>query len=173
MGVIDAKRIAKARNLAQRALDIGRSTAHLLDNKGRLMVVSTEMSCPNCGRAFEELDPRLFSFNSPHGACQECGGFGGIFYQELQVGESEDGESVLENELAAERESEWIDATDARECPSCHGSRLNEIARSVRLQGFTIDQFTELSAREAAEKIGKLKFRGTQQTIAADLLPEI
>jgi len=36
-----------------------------------------------------------------------------------------------------------------------------------------IDQFTNLSASEAAEKIDKLKFIGTQQTIAADLIPEI
>src|SRR5207244_2024415 len=106
VGVIDKKRIAKARNLSQRALEIGRGTARLIDGKGRLMVMSTEMSCPGCGRAFEELDPRLFSFNSPHGACEECGGFGEIWNQSLQVGESGDGESALENELAAERESE-------------------------------------------------------------------
>jgi excinuclease ABC subunit A len=173
MGVIDAKRIAKARNLAQRALDIGRGTAHLLDSKNRLTVVSTEMSCPNCGRAFEELDPRLFSFNSPHGACEECGGFGEIWDQEFQTGADDNSDSVLENELAAERESEWIDATEAHECPSCHGSRLNAVARHVRVQGETIDQFTNLSASEAARKIDKLKFTGTQQTIAADLIPEI
>jgi excinuclease ABC subunit A len=173
MGVIDAKRIAKARNLAQRALDIGRGTAHLLDSKNRLTVVSTEMSCPNCGRAFEELDPRLFSFNSPHGACEECGGFGEIWDQEFQTGEDDNSDSVLENELAAERASEWIDATEAHECPSCHGSRLNAVARHVRVQGKTIDQFTNLSASEAARKIDKLKFTGTQQTIAADLIPEI
>src|SRR5213078_3866951 len=71
---------------------------------------------------------------------------------------SADGESVLENELAAEREAEWIDEEEARECPSCHGSRLNAVARYVRVQGCTIDQF---------------KFRGTHQTIAADLVPEI
>ena len=65
----------------QRALDIGRGTARLLDAKNRLTVMSTEMSCPGCGRAFEELDPRLFSFNSPHGACEECGGFGEIWNQ--------------------------------------------------------------------------------------------
>ena len=65
VGMIDAKRILKARNLVQRALDIGRGTAHLLDARNRLTVMSTEMSCPGCGRAFEELDPRLFSFNSP------------------------------------------------------------------------------------------------------------
>jgi excinuclease ABC subunit A len=173
MGVIDAKRIAKARNLAQRALDIGRGTAHLLDSKNRLTVVSTEMSCPNCGRAFEELDPRLFSFNSPHGACEECGGFGEIWDQEFQTGVDDNSDSVLENELAAERESEWIDATEAHECPSCQGSRLNAVARHVRVQGQTIDQFTNLSASEAARKIDKLKFAGTQQTIAADLIPEI
>src|SRR5437667_7158270 len=105
VGVIDAKRIAKARNLAQRALEIGRGTEHLLDSKNRLIVMSTEMSCPNCGRAFEELDPRLFSFNSPHGACEECGGFGEICDQDFQTGGRHDGDSVLENELAAERES--------------------------------------------------------------------
>ena len=173
MGVIDAKRIAKARNLAQRALDIGRGTAHLLDSKNRLTVMSTEMSCPNCGRAFEELDPRLFSFNSPHGACEECGGFGEIWDQKFQTGADENSDSVLENELAAERESERIDATEAHECPSCHGSRLNAVARHVRVQGRTIDQFTNLSASEAARRIDKLKFHGTEQTIAADLIPEI
>jgi excinuclease ABC subunit A len=173
VGVIDAKRIAKARNLAQRALEIGRGTAHLLDSKNRLTVMSTEMSCPNCGRAFEELDPRLFSFNSPHGACEECGGFGEIWDQKFQTAAEESSDSVLENELRAERESEWIDATEAHECPSCHGSRLNGVARHVRVQGQTIDQFTSLSASEAAHKIDKLKFTGTQQTIAADLIPEI
>jgi excinuclease ABC subunit A len=173
VGVIDARRILKARNLAQRALEIGRGTAHLLDAKNQLTVVSTEMSCPNCGRAFEVLDPRLFSFNSPHGACEDCGGFGEIWNQELQTGEKDDSDSVLENELLAERESEWIDATEAHECAKCHGSRLNEVARHVRVQGFAIDQFTNLSSSEAADKIDKLKFKGTQQTIAADLVPEI
>ena len=173
VGLIDAKRILKARNLAKRALDIGRGTAYLLDSKNRLTVMSTEMSCPGCGRAFEELDPRLFSFNSPHGACEECGGFGEIWDQEFQAGTEETSDSVLENELAAERESEWIDATEAHECPSCHGSRLNAVARHVRVQGQTIDQFINRSASEAAKKIEKLKFSGTQQTIAADLIPEI
>ncbi len=171
VGVIDARRILKARNLVQRALQIGRGTAHLLDSKNRLTVMSTEMSCPGCGRAFEELDPRLFSFNSPHGSCQECGGYGEIWNRESSAEDS--GDSVLENELATDREFEWIDQDEAHECPSCHGSRLNAVARHVRVQGNTIDQFTNLSAAEAARKIDKLKLRGTHQTIAADLIPEI
>src|SRR4051794_31805512 len=173
VGVIDAKRIKKARNLTQRAIEIGRGTAHLLDARHHLTVMSTEMSCPGCGRAFEELDPRLFSFNSPHGACEECGGFGEIWNKVKQLGEEENGESVLENELAAERESEWIDEDEAKECPACHGSRLNAIARHVRVQGQTIDNFTALSAAEAWALIDKLRFRGNQKTIAADLVPEI
>jgi excinuclease ABC subunit A len=173
VGVIDRKRMTNARDVARRALKIGRGTARLLDSKNRLTVMSTEMSCPRCGRAFEELDPRLFSFNSPHGACDECGGFGAIWNQDLQTDASGDGESVLESELAAERESEWIDEREARDCPSCHGSRLNAVARHVRLQGYTIDRFTNLSASEAARTIEKLKFKGTHETIAAGLVPEI
>ncbi|MGH7984580.1 MAG: excinuclease ABC subunit UvrA, partial [Candidatus Udaeobacter sp.] len=173
VGVIDRKRIADAREIALRALKIGRGTARLLDSRNRLTVMSTEMSCPNCGRAFEELDPRLFSFNSPHGACEECGGFGEIWDQDVQTAAERDGESVLENELAAERESEWIEEGEARECPSCHGSRLNAVACHVRVQGYTIDQFTNLSAGEAARRIDRLRFKGTHQTIAAGLLPEI
>jgi excinuclease ABC subunit A len=173
VGAIDAKRILKARNLTQRALEIGRGTAHLLDSKNRLTVMSTEMSCPGCGRAFEELDPRLFSFNSPHGACDECGGFGEIWNRDLKSIREDSGDSEVEKELAAERELEWIDESEMQACPKCHGSRLNEIARHVRVQGSTIDQFTGLSASEAARLVEKLKFRGTQQTIAADLLPEI
>src|SRR5438876_8425412 len=172
-GVIDRKRTAKARNPSQRALEIGRGTARLIDAKRRLTVMSTEMSCPGCGRAFEELDPRLFSFNSPHGACKECGGFGEIWNRSLQIGESEDGESVLENELAAERESEWIEESEAQICPACHGSRLNAIACQLRVQNMTIDNFTALSAATAAKQIGRLKFRGKQKTIASELIPEI
>ncbi len=161
------------RHIIQRALEIGRGTARLLDARKRLTVMSTEMSCPGCGRAFEELDPRLFSFNSPHGACEECGGFGEIWDRDLQTGANADGDSVLENELAAERESEWIDEEEARECPSCRGSRLNAVARHVRVQGHAINDFTALSASEARKLTGKLRFRGIQKTIAGELLPEI
>ena len=175
VGAIDARRILKARNLVQRAVEIGRGTAHLLDTRNRLTVMSTEMSCPGCGRAFEELDPRLFSFNSPHGACEECGGFGEIWNRAMQTetGTEEKGESVLENELAADRAFEEIDEDRASVCPKCHGSRLNEIARHVRVQGKTIDHFTSLAASDALAVLDKLRFRGNQKTVVADLVPEI
>jgi excinuclease ABC subunit A len=39
---------------------------------------SQKYACPQCGRSFQELEPRLFSFNTPHGACPECTGLGSI-----------------------------------------------------------------------------------------------
>ncbi|HUS80193.1 MAG TPA: excinuclease ABC subunit UvrA, partial [Armatimonadota bacterium] len=40
------------------------------------LVMSTHLSCPRCGVGFPELEPGMFSFNSPHGMCPECGGLG-------------------------------------------------------------------------------------------------
>ena len=39
-------------------------------------IYSSKMSCPECGMIFEELQPRMFSFNSPFGACEACHGLG-------------------------------------------------------------------------------------------------
>ena len=39
-------------------------------------IFSSKMACPICGIGFEELQPRMFSFNSPFGACEECNGLG-------------------------------------------------------------------------------------------------
>ncbi|MDE2148241.1 MAG: excinuclease ABC subunit UvrA [Gammaproteobacteria bacterium] len=40
------------------------------------LTFSARMACPRCGYALEELEPRLFSFNAPHGACPTCDGLG-------------------------------------------------------------------------------------------------
>ncbi|HHY96172.1 MAG TPA: excinuclease ABC subunit UvrA, partial [Firmicutes bacterium] len=43
---------------------------------GEQMLFSQELACPHCGISLGELQPRLFSFNSPYGACPECDGLG-------------------------------------------------------------------------------------------------
>jgi excinuclease ABC subunit A len=40
------------------------------------MVFSARFACPACGHSIQELEPRLFSFNNPHGACPSCDGLG-------------------------------------------------------------------------------------------------
>ena len=46
---------------------------------GKEMIFSEKLSCPNCNLSFEELAPRIFSFNAPYGACPTCGGLGAHF----------------------------------------------------------------------------------------------
>ncbi|MEW6167496.1 MAG: excinuclease ABC subunit UvrA [Pseudomonadota bacterium] len=42
------------------------------------LTFSARMACPHCGYSLEELEPRLFSFNAPHGACPKCDGLGSL-----------------------------------------------------------------------------------------------
>jgi len=46
------------------------------NNKTKDILFSEKNACADCGLSFEELAPRMFSFNSPYGACQQCGGLG-------------------------------------------------------------------------------------------------
>ncbi len=47
-----------------------------VDEKHNEKLYSSKMACPICGIIFEELQPRMFSFNSPFGACETCHGLG-------------------------------------------------------------------------------------------------
>jgi excinuclease ABC subunit A len=160
---------AGVRALVERALEIGKGTARLLDAKGRSTILSTQMNCPKCGESFEELDPRLFSFNSPHGWCTVCRGFGEVW----DAVETPERESALEAELDEERQHEWLDEGEAVTCPGCKGARLNSVARNVRIGEWTIDEITARSVRKAQQLLGELRFENTHGIIAADILPEI
>ena len=52
----------------------GLVSVQILDGESYLF--STKYSCPDCGISIEEIEPRLFSFNNPYGACPECSGLG-------------------------------------------------------------------------------------------------
>jgi excinuclease ABC subunit A len=77
---------------------------------GRPTVFSRTSSCPGCGRGFAELDPRLFSFNSPVGSCPACNGLGTLrtIPEDLLV---PDGARSLADgavEFLKGKESSWI-----------------------------------------------------------------
>jgi excinuclease ABC subunit A len=61
-----ALRLANGRAIA---MEIDTNVEHLYSNK---------FACPTCGYSLQELEPRLFSFNNPMGACPECDGLGHI-----------------------------------------------------------------------------------------------
>lgn len=166
------KPVAKTTDeVVRRALSLGRGTARIVDSKGRSSVLSTEMNCPSCSRAFEPLDPRLFSFNSPHGWCLHCRGFGEV-WSELGAAEKEF-DSQLEAELEEERRHENLEDTEPRPCPVCQGSRLNETASHVFLDGHSINDFTRAAAADSLALTGKLRFTGPRAGIAREVVSEI
>jgi len=50
--------------------------ASMDDDKAEPLLFSSQFSCPHCGYSLSELEPRLFSFNNPAGACTSCDGLG-------------------------------------------------------------------------------------------------
>ena len=163
------------RPLVERALKMGKNTLRLLMRDKSIHVLNTEMSCPSCGWSFEELDPRLFSFNSPHGWCKTCRGFGVVTGNSPAEADRSSDVSMLEMEMLEERRfSSDDDEAGPRElCKVCTGSRVNEVGRAVRLQGVKIADFGALSAARAAKLMSKFKFSGTEAVIARDITTEI
>ena len=69
----DKSRLVEACENALRKSD---GLIFVIDEKGKEEIYSSRMACPKCGLVYEELQPRMFSFNSPFGACEECHGLG-------------------------------------------------------------------------------------------------
>ncbi len=70
------QRLAESFETALRLAD-GRAVAYEMDT-GAEHVYSNKFACTTCGYSLQELEPRLFSFNNPMGACPECDGLGHI-----------------------------------------------------------------------------------------------
>jgi len=166
---------AERRKRIDTALALGRGTLYALDANGRETVYSTQLFCPGSGHSFDELEPRLFSFNSAHGWCPACQGFGTVFEVKTE------GETEAEREIEIERAREWADDV-LPVCPKCGGQRLNPLARAVRLPlgrgakehgGFTIGELGALTIVEAVRFFRTVKPKGREARIARDILPEI
>src|SRR5690606_1034786 len=126
----------------------------------------SEASCPGCHKSFEELDPRLFSFNSPHGWCTRCPGHGVVPKHRFHPDTSRY-ESVLEAEIDADRKIERMEDEELVECPSCHGARLNEEGRAVRFQGTPLADLARLAVDHAAGHFDKLTITGGRDALIA------
>ena len=65
------------------ALDLGEGTVIVSEEKDGDRYYSEHFSCAQCDVSFPEMEPRMFSFNSPYGACPECSGLG--FHQVIDA----------------------------------------------------------------------------------------
>ena len=74
--VIKADVSTRLAESVEAALKIGEGLAMVVIQDGEEIVFSEKLGCPDCGLSFEELVPRMFSFNNPFGACPVCMGLG-------------------------------------------------------------------------------------------------
>lgn len=84
------------------------------------ITLSTKFTCPHDSFSFPEIEPRLFSFNSPYGACQDCHGLG--------------------------TENLWSEKI----CEKCRGKRLRPESLNVLIHNKNIAEITEMPISEAS-----------------------
>jgi excinuclease ABC subunit A len=113
---------------------------------GEKTIMSNKFSCASCGFSFPEIEPRLFSFNSPYGACPTCNGLGTKYFGGLD------------------------------ECEDCNGKRLRRESLHVYLddkEKINIVDITSLSIRDAKEYFARLPLSKKEQEIASVVIKEI
>jgi len=73
---LEDKHLGRMREAAENAIELSGGDVIVAPEEGEERIFSTHRSCPGCGCEVPPLEPRLFSFNSPHGACPACEGLG-------------------------------------------------------------------------------------------------
>jgi len=118
------------------------------------MVFSERYSCPDCGTGYEELAPRMFSFNSPYGSCRECEGLGMTleFDPELIIPDEE----LSLSEDAVHAWSKWSSITQEH-----YNGLLNEFSEK-----FDID--TTVPFKKISKKIRSILLHGEPLNANAD-----
>jgi len=148
------KNITAARERLSEALELALKESHGLVKighaDGSVETLSSKFICPEDGASFPEVEPRLFSFNSPYGACPECNGLGT--------------ESLFSDEI----------------CPVCEGKRLRPESLRVFIKdtkdktlGKNVVDVTRMSIREAKEFMDNLHLSEMRAEIALPIIREI
>ncbi|MDQ5952406.1 MAG: excinuclease subunit [Patescibacteria group bacterium] len=127
----------------EQAIQRGGDLALILTPNGEERLLSSKFSCPDDGFSFPEIEPRLFSFNSPYGACQACSGLG------------------------------TVDLFSDEVCTVCNGARLRPEALYVFIGGKSIVGMTIMSVDESIKFLLELQLTDRQKEIAATILKEI
>jgi len=146
---------AMARRLAdsvETSLKLAGGLVGVLTDSGNMSLYSEKLACIRCGVSYPEITPRVFSFNSPHGACPACDGIG----YAMTSGSSDDEDFTL-----------------LEPCEVCKGARLRPESLSVKIAKQSIAEVTHLSVRTAADFFSSVKFTERELLIAHRILKEI
>lgn len=144
------RRIADSLEMALR-LSKGIVIINELDRE-RDTLYSEKLACIYCGISYPEITPRIFSFNSPHGACPECNGLG------------------VERPKGFDCE-EWIESN--LPCPSCEGTRLRKESLFIKIGGVSIAEVTKMSIKKSLAFLTNISLKEKEFFIAERILKEI
>ncbi|MGH7827165.1 MAG: excinuclease ABC subunit UvrA [Candidatus Binatia bacterium] len=122
--------------------------------KSREITFSLKFACADCGVSFPEVTPRLFSFNSPQGACPLCAGLG-------FAGRPESGSKPAETR------------SSTAACAQCKGSRLKAESLAVKLGSKNIAEVASWPVAETIRFLERLALGSRQQVIGRKILPDI
>ncbi len=111
--------------------------------EAREFFMSSKLSCPRDGYSYPEVEPRLFSFNSPYGACPECNGLGTRHFFGKEP------------------------------CPKCKGARLREEALHVLIGKRNIVELTAMSIKDVYAFFEHLKMTEREKNISKVVMREI
>ena len=143
-----------ARRLAdsvETALKMAKGLVGVLTEDEHVRIYSEQLACIQCGVSYSEIAPRIFSFNSPHGACPACDGIG---YKSS----------------ACPGHEEW---TFDAPCDACGGGRLKPESLAIKIGGQSIAEVTHLSVRHTLEFLDALNLTDRERMIGQRVIKEI
>lgn len=136
-------------NTIEKGIQIGKGIVLVKGDKE--LVFNTQRACPSCGKSFQDPDPRMFSFNSPLGACRTCKGLGVIIFEKFE-------DKIVEYEKL---------------CPECNGHRLNPISRAVKINERSIVKFSSFTIEKSLIELNRIKCEKNKGVILEQIASEI
>ena len=133
------------------ALKLTQGLVGVLTETNEVALYSEQLACITCGVSYPEMAPRVFSFNSPHGACPACDGIG------YEVSACPEGQEYSESHA----------------CPVCLGTRLRAESLAVKVGGKSIAEVTRLSILDAGSFFECLALSERDRLIGQRILKEI
>jgi len=173
---------SRLREAVDSALEIGDGDLIVMTDEGDEHH-STLRSCPGCGGELPLLEPRLFSFNSPHGACPGCEGMGFVREPAEESIVRDGAMTIREGALAVTRAAGGallfprVDWTFLERVGEAHGfdldtpwKDLTEAARSIMLRGAGEDRFEDEASWNGARYKGSARWMRRYKGIIPALL---
>ncbi|HLP86716.1 MAG TPA: excinuclease ABC subunit UvrA [Candidatus Paceibacterota bacterium] len=159
----------------------------LLESEGLVIIkiaeeeflLSSKFSCPRDGFSFPEIEPRLFSFNSPYGACPTCNGLGTKYFGGTEVCDDCKGARLRPEALnvflgISEQDSSFLNRRRGRAPNPVDSVGISDFKKNYPVKnGFNIVDLTKLSIDKVADFFIELNLNEQEIEISKVVIKEI